>query len=89
MIAASVDESQLLWMPLLPKLLKSAAEYRSDAERCRRLAVGVGERDAALMMTLAATNNQRAAQADASERIMEAKRHVPEHSNEAAKKAKP
>lgn len=71
-------------MSLLPKPLKSAAEYRSDAERCRRLAVGVGERDAALMMTLAATNDQRAAQADASERFVEARRLVSEHSNGAA-----
>lgn len=73
-------------MSLLPKPLKSAAEYRSDAERCRRLAVGVGERDAALMMTLAPTNEQRAAQADASERIIEARLHVPERANGAARR---
>jgi len=47
-------------LPMLPTLPKSAAEYRDDADRCRRLAKGVSERDAALMLSLARDNDQRA-----------------------------
>jgi hypothetical protein len=49
----------------MPQLPKSAAEYRSDAERCRRLSYGVSEGDAALMLSLARLNDLRAAQVEA------------------------
>lgn len=65
LMARAGGACQLLTMSMLPRLPKSAAEYRSDAERCRRLAKGVGEGDAAMMLSLARGNDCRAAQVEA------------------------
>lgn len=56
-------------MAMLPCLPRSAAEYRDEAARCRRLANGLSERDSELMLSLGRINDERAHQAAASERL--------------------
>lgn len=63
---------------MLPCLPCSAAGYRQDAERCRRLAEGVGDHDAELMRSLARVNDLRVVQAEACERLRAAAPNIGE-----------
>jgi hypothetical protein len=71
LIARSFTPEQAGQMATLPHLPNSAVEYRTDAERCRRLSKGVSDRDVALMLSLARANDLRASEVEAIERLID------------------